>query len=289
VCIGLGLAQGLFYGLRQLLTGLLMAFWGGSGDDIWNGVHGVLMIQAVQVVSLLLGGLLTGGGQRHGLFLGAVVGLWYGVLTTLLGQNPAPSLTVVSAYGPPMLHAAVAALSGWVGSLIWKPVPAAHLPGLPLVKRKANRPRPSIFAGKVAWFRVLLGVSLAVGGTLWAALLFDKMLEVGAGKLGTTDDIQDLIITWEIKALAMLVGGALAGATTANGIKQGLFVGMLTCLTLITLETRRHQVQWLEIAALTLVSSFTLAVVGGWFGSQLFPPIIKFKPPRGSLGSLTNG
>jgi hypothetical protein len=39
-----------------------------------------------------------------------------------------------------------------------------------------------------------------------------------------------------------------------------------------------------EVAFYTLVSTFTLAAVGGWFGGQLFPPVVRV-PRRGSLES----
>ena len=38
---------------------------------------------------------------------------------------------------------------------------------------------------------------------------------------------QDRVVTWEIQALAVLIGGAVAGYNTANGLKQGLYVGLL--------------------------------------------------------------
>jgi hypothetical protein len=285
--IGVVLAQGLFYGLRQLLTGVLMAVWGPeAAAEIWASQQGVVLIQGVQVFSLLVSGLLTGGGQRHGFLLGGIVGVWTGVLAGLLKQNPAPVHSAIALYGQPMLSGVIGALAGWFGALVWKPLPLAQHPGLPMIARKARKPAKSIWHGEIAWLRVLLGAALAVAGTLFAAFVFDKLLELGAGQIGTTDDIQDKLITWEIKALAVLAGGALAGASTSNGLKQGILVGLLCSFALIALEPRlaRH---WVQASGLILLSSFTLAIVGGWFGGQLFPPVIKNKPARGTLGSLT--
>jgi hypothetical protein len=126
----------------------------------------------------------------------------------------------------------------------------------------------------VSWFRVVLGTAFAVAGTLSATLLFRKVMDVSAGRLGTTSALQDQIITWEIKALALLVGGVLAGATSANGFKQGLLVALTACVVLVGLQAPRTD-NWLDIAFFTFISTFTLCAAGGWFGGRLFPPIMK--------------
>jgi hypothetical protein len=136
----------------------------------------------------------------------------------------------------------------------------------------------------VAWFRVAAGVALAVAGTLAATVIFEKLLDVSHGTLATADDTQDRLITMEIKALALLLGGALAGSTTRNGLKQGLFVGLVTTVILIGIEVNYVE-RWFQVALLTAVCSFCLSTVGGWFGSQLFPPIYRIRRGRGLDGA----
>src|SRR5687767_3558090 len=80
VLIGLILSQGLFYGLRRLTTGLQLATEEGGGEAMWSDVQNLLVLQGIQLLGVLIGGALAGGGQRSGLFLGAVVGAWNGVL-----------------------------------------------------------------------------------------------------------------------------------------------------------------------------------------------------------------
>ena len=92
--------------------------------------------------------------------------------------------------------------------------------------------------------------------------------------------MQDRLITLEIKALAILLSGVLAGSTTANGLKQGLCVGLATTVILIGIEINYVE-RWLQAGALTAVGSLCLSAVGGWFGSQLFPPILKVRRDRG--------
>lgn len=279
ILIGLILSQGLFYGLRHLLTGLFLAS-GGSSQQIWEDVKNILLLQGIQVFGVLLGAVLAGGGQRNGLLLGALVGAWNGVLGVMLRQNPAQDLTVVGLYGQPLLQAAVGAFGGWLGALIWAPIPAISVPvGLNPTRRKPKRPQPSPFAGKVAWFRVLAGAAFSVAGTLSATMIFQKMLDVSGGRLGTTHELQDRIITMELKALALIVGGALAGATTSNGLKQGLFVGFGASMVLIGVQAPQTD-RWFEFAILNMVATFSLSMVGGWFGGQLFPPVIKLDRRR---------
>jgi hypothetical protein len=189
-------------------------------------------------------------------------------------------LSAVALYGLPLVHAAVGSLGGWFGRAVWKPLPAVVPPGPAKPVRKPARRRSALFAGPVAWFRVVAGAALAVAGYLCAALLLRVVLQAGEGALASSGQLFDEIITWEIKALAVLAGGALAGANTANGLKQGLAVGILTSLVLAGLETRVPD-RWAEVAASLAVSSLCLGLVGGWFGSQLFPPVLPYKRLRG--------
>jgi hypothetical protein len=281
IFIALLLSQGLFYGLRHLVTAILMATQGEEEmRQMWATPTGFFLIQGVRLFSLLGGAVLAGGGHRNGSVLGAVVGAWNGVLSVLFLPGPAQALTTVAVLGQPLLQMAVGAVGGWLGCAFWKPLPEEPAGAVPARKRSALRRQMDLFAGPVAWFRVAAGAILAVIGTLTATIFFEKVLEVSHGALATSDDMQDHFITLEIKALALLLGGALAGSTTRNGFKQGLFVGLATTVILIGIEMNYVE-RWLQVAALTAASAFCLSVVGGWFGSQLFPPIVKSRRDRG--------
>jgi hypothetical protein len=141
-------------------------------------------------------------------------------------------------------------------------------------RKIAPRARTPLLAGKIHWIRILLGITVAVAGTLCAELLFEKVIELSAGKLETTSRLQDQLITWEIKALALILGGILAGVNAPNGLKQGLFVGLASGIVLMTLQAPLAE-RWMEVALFTTVSTFTLCLAGGWFGGTLFPPVIK--------------
>jgi hypothetical protein len=278
ILIGLLLAQGLFYGLRQLATGLLLAVYPAPGPaDETVALYGLVLTQALQAVTLLAGGILAGSGQRNGAVLGAVVGVWNGVLAGLAPQSAGLQFSAVALYGDPLLQTALGALAGWLGGAIWKPLPPAEPRGpVPMPRKAAPRPRAPLFAGRIARVRVTLGIALAVAGSLSATALFNLIVRLGDTELTGTGTLLDRLVTWEIKALALIAGGTLAGANTHNGLKQGLCVGIVTSLILAALELSDPE-HWLQLAALLLVSSLCLCLTGGWFGSQLFPPVVSYK------------
>ena len=128
----------------------------------------------------------------------------------------------------PLLHVAFGTFGGWIGYTIWRPVQTDG-PADPTQRtRKAGaaaRRGPRI-AGRVAWFRVLLGAVVAAAGYMTAAAVFSFLIDFSAGRLSSDGWWQDRVVTWEIQALAVLLGGAVAGFNTSNGLKQGLCVGL---------------------------------------------------------------
>jgi hypothetical protein len=160
-------------------------------------------------------------------------------------------------------------------------VPPAAAGGSAASVRKAGvaRPRAPLFAGRVAWFRVALGAAFVAAGYLTAAMIFNFIIDFSAGQLASDGFWQDRIVTWEIQALAVLVGGGLAGYNTANGLKQGVCVGLLASglLTAMLFGFGRMAP---ETAALTVIGCFGLCAVGGWFGSQMFPPVVAYRSSR---------
>ncbi len=89
--------------------------------------------------------------------------------------------------------------------------------------------------------------------------------------LSFDEHLQEVVVLWEVKAVAVLIGGFFAGAGTANGLKQGLVSGIFTgAIVNVTLVYRGTS---LDVVALSLAVAFCLALAGGWFGGQLFPPL----------------
>jgi hypothetical protein len=282
IFVGLVLSQGLFYGLRHLLTAGLMAAEGTEAvEQMGTTASGFFLLQGVHLFALLVGTVFTGAGQRSAAFLGAMVGAWNGVFSVMLLSGPAQAFTPIALLGQPLLQAGIGAVGGWIGSAFWTPLPSATTVEAPLPRKRFSFRRDiQYFSGPVAWFRVGLGLILAVTGTLTATLFFEKILDMSHGTLATTDTLQDRLITLELKALALMLGGAVAGATTNNGLKQGLCVGLASTVILIGIEMNFVE-RWLEMAGLTTIAALSLSLVGGWFGSQLFPPVLKMRRHRG--------
>jgi hypothetical protein len=287
IFIGLLLAQGLYYGLRHLCTAGLIASGEHSNRDVWNTLYGLIFLQGLQGLGLLVGGMLTGAGKRQGAFFGAVVGVWNGVISILVASHSVAGLTPVALYGQPVLQAAFGAFGGFLGSVIWPPLPRISLPGDSREARIVLRstPRASILAGRITWWRILAGIALSAGGSLFANVVLLYVLEGSEGHLTIDSHLQAQIVTWEIIALAMLVGGALAGATTANGIKQGLLAGLGVAAVSVGIHMSKDKME-LESALLAACAPIGLGVVGGKFGSDLFPRVERV-PRKKGLGPMS--
>jgi hypothetical protein len=152
---------------------------------------------------------------------------------------------------------------------------------------------------------VLVGVAIAVAGTVAANQIRDVVVEATGMKQVTVQRVQADFLTWEISVLAVLFGSGWAGATTPNGMKQGLAAGVLGAVVLFTiylyLGGRRPpevtlgfvlagvHLQGVSIHMqaflFTLFNVMALGLVGGWFGGQLLPPVVPF-PRRHDTGPL---
>lgn len=276
ILIGVLVAQGLSFGLRQLCTAGILATGETTAQNIWATLMGLLVLQGIQILCLLVAGLFAGAGQRQGLIYGAVVGVWNGVLVVAF-QSFLESPTTVTLLGQPILHTAFGALGGFLGSRIWRAPPLIALPagpGVPMpLKPAGGRSRLSQFAGPIAWPRVIMGTALALGGTVWANVILELVLEASEGQLAIDSHLQAQLVTWEVTALAMLGGAALAGACTVNCLKQGLVVGVAVSVILIVMRATLHA-SGLNDAVLTAISSLGLGLAGAWFGAGMFPPVI---------------
>jgi hypothetical protein len=274
IIAGLLLSQGLYYGLQHLCTAGLLAVGEGSARTVWGTLTGLVLLQGLQALGVLIAGVMAGAGQRQGFLHGALVGIWNGVLFILPTQWSGQEMTVVALFGLPILQTAFGAMGGFTGSCIWKPLPTFTVPAparAPVATGK-GRKGSSAFAGRVAWARVLTGITVTVGGVIWANVILDFVLEAAEGKLSINSHLEAQLVTLEISALAMLAGGALGGATTPNGPKQGLCVGLGAGSVLVGMNLAGAGAT-LDFVISTVGSTVALGLVGGWFGAQLLPPL----------------
>jgi len=297
IIIGLVLAQGLYYGLRSFWTAMSLI----AGDELQQLVMRVLLDQGSQALGLLIGGMLAGAGLRRGTLYGGIVGICNGLLTLVVSSMTQEPPKSVALYGLPLLHMAFGAAGAFVGSLVWRPLPVLGMsmptPSSAGIHLPPRRRKASPLAGPISGWRVLGGIAVAVGGTMWAHLIFGLLIEASQGKMEPETKLQQQFITWEICFLAMFGGGLLAGSNAWNGLKQGLIVGLATGIILSAL---RGAVQGeappelfpllmagievpksppiMQVFVFSMATALIAGIAGGWFGGQLLPPI--FGPPR---------
>jgi hypothetical protein len=120
---------------------------------------------------------------------------------------------------------------------------------------------------------------VVVIGVVWyEPIMFYLLREAG---VAATSYLQARLVSLEIAALVALIGAAFAGATTRNGLKQGLCVGLAASAIVLGLKISNPNFGF-EDAIYTLSGIVGVCLVGGWFGGQLFPPVAARRRRRGS-------
>lgn len=311
--VGLLLAQGLYYGLWQLGTAVMMATVDESQRaDWWSTWPGWSVRQVLLVISLIVGGMMAGAGQRRGLLHGGLLGVVNGLLflvvpkgAEILPLGSSEEFQDIIWYGQPLLQAVVGAIGGLIGATVWRPMlsvtaPAAPRPATPILTQRLvmtpSMPAPSGFSGPVAWPRVIVGTMIALLGSAWANMILNYMNDATGGRMVIESITHARFVTWEISVIALIIGSATAGATTRNGMKQGLLVGAITGFGLLAIHLqqegslrsvpaptmwwpvlRPHEIveQWSPgfKVSLTFATMLPMGLLGGWFGSQLLPPL----------------
>jgi hypothetical protein len=274
ILIGLILAQGLSFGFQHLLTAGFLA--SGDSSDPWNTIFGLVLHHAVFAISLIIGGALSGAGQSRGIIYGALVGFGSGIITFMLRDQKSDAFPPLLIYAEPVIHLAAGAIGGALGMLIWRPTPT--LPELentgttPVVLPSLGFSLGKAFVGPIHLGRVCTGAFFIVVGVVWSHAILEFLLRASSGSLALTSKLQAQLVTMEISALVALIGAAFAGATTLNGLKQGLCVGIGASIIVLGVQFSDPNFV-LESAVLTMSGIISLSLVGGWFGSQLFPPL----------------
>jgi hypothetical protein len=273
ILVGLLLAQGLAHGLRLVARAGLQVSDGLTDRALWSSPAGILLLQGLQGFGLLVGGTICGAGQQRGILYGSFVGMVNGLIFLFIQLGHGNELNEVAMYGQPVLHLALGAAGGLLGALIWRPLPTVRFQPLADVANKVQPVAPlGFWSGPIYWSRVLAGVVLVVSGVVWAKSILGFVIEASEGKLEISTHLQGRLVMWEICAIAALVGAGVAGATTANGAKQGILAGIFAVIVIMGLYLGNPQ-STLEITTYFLCTLLLLTLVGGWFGSQLFPPI----------------
>ncbi len=282
ILVGLILAQGLTFGLQQILTAGFLAT--GDGTDSWNTLLGIVVHHSVLGMSLLIGGILSGAGQSRGILYGALVGFTSGLITFFVQDLRSEFYGSLFVYAVPLVHMATGALGGALGMLIWRPAPMIpELDGTtptPFATSDVSSSLGRLFSGPVYLGRVCAGAFLIVMGVVWSKAILDFLLRASNGTLTISSQMQAQLVSLEIIALVTLIGAGFAGATTRNGLKQGLCVGIAAAAIVLGLQISNPKFS-LDSAIMTDSGIIVVALVGGWFGGQLFPPVASHPRRRG--------
>jgi hypothetical protein len=276
MAVGLILAQGLSYAIQQMFTAGLLV----SGDDqsLWSSLGGILFLHGIQGLSLLVGGAICGAGKQRGVLFGSFVGLMNGLIFLIVQSKSGEVLSEIAVYGQPLLHMALGALGGLIGTMIWKPIAPLRVPEAEGDAKTISVPAPTLvfLAGQVHLGRVFIGVGVVVFGVVWSQAILNWVLNAAGGALEIKTHLQAQLIGWEVSALVTLVGAAFAGASTFNGLKQGLCVGVASSLILAGVQLG-NPTATLKTTGLMIGAILILSLGGGWFGGTLFPPVQQAK------------
>lgn len=288
--VGLCLAQALYYGMRQLVAAGLA--WEGLPPSWWESVTGTLTMQTLQGGALVIGAVLASAGRGMGVGVGAVLGIANAalLLLPLALRTAMPSDSEL--WGLWVSQLSFGAFGGALGSRIWRPFPeflTGTYTGSSIMILGTNPDRKLT----IAWGRILVGMGFALVGVLSADSVFERLLIRGEGLFHVGSVEQARFVTWEIGALAVLVGGAWAGATARHGLLQGFMMGLLTGTLLIIIfasqgATDLPAYQFLlslagrpieegmafrDLVALVGGSTLLIGTLGGWLGGTLFPSL----------------
>jgi hypothetical protein len=277
IVVGVLLAVGLSYGLQQLCTAWLVAGIGSGAPGLWATLWGLAILHALQALSLIVGGGITGAGQPRGILYGSVVGLVSGAVFLALQRHQGDGQPDLMLFSQPLLHAIFGMLGGRLGMLIWKPPPVIALStNVPADPQRTEGTFSRLFRGPVHPGRVFTGVFIVVAGVVWSSVILDYVLRASNGMMAISSTLQARLIGWEIAALATLLGAGVAGATTFNGLKQGLFVGLGSIVMIAGIYAGNDKLILDSVVAM-IGTVFGLSLAGGWFGGQLFPPVIRVR------------
>jgi hypothetical protein len=294
---GLLLAQGSYYGVRLMATAVQMSMGNATG---YAPPAGPFADPGLMLMSCLAGSLIAGAGNARALAAGAALGLIHALALIAapfaLGNWP-NHLLIFGGWGVLSL---VGAFGARIGRFAWPPLSDIRDPTAPKAEKKAKVKTPPT---PIAWLRVFGGAALSIGCTVWAGPIRDYIIGTSGGKFVVDSRIQSHFVTWGISALAMMVGGVFAGASTQSGLKHGFLVGFLSCIGIFVIHSQvvheslpaekffasvfgfpeTDELTPPRLGLFLITNALLLGIFGGFFGSTLLPRI------TGGQGKLDRG
>ncbi len=281
IAFGLVFAQGLALGLRMFNSAGLVAEPIPDDAGVWPILSELLLRQGLESACVVVACVLAAAGQRRGLIIGAIIGVVHSAILQAIARVQGSPVDGFALYAQPVLNGFLGGFAGLLGGLIWRPLPVLNLAPAGVKTSKRASATTSLFAGPIAWFRVILGTTIVVAGVLSPTALLDFVARNSQGQLQLSSQLQSTLVTWELVGLFILLGSGVAGFGTRNGPKQGICVGVASSLMLVGVQLSRPSLilEELLFSAFVIVS---LSLVGGWFACRLFPPVLPYRRHRPS-------
>lgn len=275
IVVSVLIAQGFAYCFQQMYTAWFVA--GGEAAS-WYTPTGILWLNAFNIVPLFVAAILAGANQERGATSGGLVGLWSGLIFIGIHRAAWGVLDPVTFFAQPFVHMAVGLVGGLVGNRIWQPVPIYSLKEDVGTSGMLPRPARKLFKGPIQVVRILIGAAIAVAGAVFARQVLEEVLRQGQGTFRISSDSKwiERMIVYQIIGLAALIGGVVAGSSSRNGFKQGLFAGVLSAALFLSVQLANSK-SLLEVTLFTTTGVLAMSIIGGMFGSTLFPPLAKEK------------
>lgn len=304
VVVGAVFALGLYLGLRQLATGVVLASHP-DPDSWWGSFEGLVVVCGGQALAVIFGAIVAAAGRNGGVVFGLTVGGLCGTLflaAELLAGAPAHDLVL---YIQPIVLVCVGGVAGVLAARVWGSVPILDMP-VPdpnkLSSAQFALTGPNAKGRPTSLVRVLLGAMIMLAAIAVADKVRTGAQKYSGGLLRVNSVGQGQFLTWQIAVLGVLAGGATAAAGTGAGIRHGVLAGVLGAIGVLGMTVSRGEplgpvAYWLSTlrlgtipyndpAAITAAVGgvLLLGVLGGWLGGTLFQPL--GHGPRGLRGSL---
>ena len=273
IAICLALTQGLAFCLKHLSTAWMMA----NGDEqAWYTAEGLVWLNGLHGIALLATGMLAGANQERGGTAGAILGLWNGLVFLALHHACRSAMPEWMFYGQVGVHLVAGTVGGLVGYRIWRPSVAFafQAEGAVAAPRRQKRWMRRLLRGPIHYVRIVIGAVFVVVGVICLKEIMEFAMRSANWTMKFDTHFQERMVRFEVAALITVLGSAFAGATTSNGLKQGLFVGIAAASLYVGTQFANPKATF-DVVLPMSIGVFVVSLGGGAFGSTLFPPISK--------------
>ncbi|HUR54322.1 MAG TPA: hypothetical protein VMZ71_09335 [Gemmataceae bacterium] len=296
ILVGTIITLGLYLALRKMANAWVLAHQV-DPEAWWASADGLAAAFTAQGFAAVVGAVLAAAGRGGGFAVGAAVGsVCGGLFLAVELVTGATGRDIVFYLQPPIL-ALAGGVAGAISTRIWiapplldMPVPAAP-PGSKLSSLQFSKEEIGEKGRPTEWVRILVGAGVIVIGFLAAEQVRYFAQKYSGGMLQVQSISQGEFMSWQLALLVILFGGGVAAAGTGAGIWHGALAGLLGGAAAVGLNAQRGgpnqpSTYWLEKLSLSGLPPldtyviiaigggvFLAAVVGGWLGGQLLPPL----------------